>query len=97
MQRLLVAGGGKIDANEIQNILNLKNSPQLNSGAAESVSTYENDYRSARDDFEKNYFEFHLNRLNGNVSALAEMTGVERTHLYRKLKALDINPKQWKK
>lgn len=50
-------------------------------------------YREARDEFEKVYFEYHLNQENGNMTRLAERTGLERTHLYRKLKQLGINHK----
>ena len=46
--------------------------------------------REARDAFEKSYFEFHLARENGSMTRVAEKTGLERTHLYRKLKQLNI-------
>ena len=42
--------------------------------------------RDARDEFEKAYFEFHLHREGGSMTRVAEKTGLERTHLYRKLK-----------
>jgi DNA-binding NtrC family response regulator len=47
-------------------------------------------YREARDAFEKLYFEFQLARENGSMSKVADRTGLERTHLYRKLKALGL-------
>ena len=47
-------------------------------------------YREARDAFERMYFEFQLARENGSMSRVAERTGIERTHLYRKLKALGL-------
>ena len=47
--------------------------------------------REARDAFEKAYFEFHLSRENGSMTRVAEKTGLERTHLYRKLKQLGID------
>ena len=46
--------------------------------------------REARDAFEKSYFEFHLAQENGSMTRVAEKTGLERTHLYRKLKQLGI-------
>ncbi len=49
--------------------------------------------RAARDQFEKAYLEYHLKRTNGNVSELALVADMERTHLYRKLKSLGIDPK----
>ena len=46
--------------------------------------------REAREAFERVYFEHHLQLEGGNMTRLAEKTGLERTHLYRKLKALGI-------
>lgn len=48
--------------------------------------------REARDEFEKAYFEYHLARESGSMTRVAEKTGLERTHLYRKLKQLGIRP-----
>ncbi len=47
-------------------------------------------YREARDAFERLYFEYQLARENGSMSRVADRTGLERTHLYRKLKALGL-------
>lgn len=47
--------------------------------------------REARDAFEKAYFEFHLSKENGSMTRVAEKTGLERTHLYRKLKQLGVD------
>ena len=47
--------------------------------------------REARDAFERAYFEFHLMREQGSMTRVAERTGLERTHLYRKLKQLGID------
>ena len=47
--------------------------------------------RNARDEFEKAYFEFHLAQEGGSMTRVAEKTGLERTHLYRKLKQLGID------
>jgi DNA-binding NtrC family response regulator len=46
--------------------------------------------REARDAFERNYFEYHLAKEGGNISKMAETVGLERTHLYRKLKQLGV-------
>ncbi|OZA96679.1 MAG: two-component system response regulator [Polaromonas sp. 39-63-203] len=45
----------------------------------------------ARDEFEKAYFEFHLAKEGGSMTRVAEKTGLERTHLYRKLKQLGVD------
>lgn len=47
--------------------------------------------REARDTFEKAYFEYHLARENYSMTRVAERTGLERTHLYRKLKQLGVD------
>ncbi|MDR2689370.1 MAG: response regulator [Azoarcus sp.] len=47
--------------------------------------------REAREAFERMYFEYHLKQENGNMTHLAQQTGLERTHLYRKLKQLGLH------
>ncbi len=47
--------------------------------------------REGRDEYEKAYFEFHLVKENGSMTRVAEKTGLERTHLYRKLKQLGVD------
>ena len=53
--------------------------------------------REARDAFEKAYFEFHLLQESGSMTRVAEKTGLERTHLYRKLKQLGVDLTRSKK
>jgi DNA-binding NtrC family response regulator len=48
--------------------------------------------REARDAFERAYFEHHLQHEGGSMTRVAEKTGLERTHLYRKLKQLRVEP-----
>jgi two-component system nitrogen regulation response regulator NtrX len=47
-------------------------------------------YREAREAFEKLYFERLLSEEHGSMSRVADRSGLERTHLYRKLKALGL-------
>lgn len=47
-------------------------------------------YRESREAFERMYFERLLAREQGSMSRVAERSGLERTHLYRKLKALGL-------
>lgn len=47
--------------------------------------------REAKDQFEQAYFSYHLHVEHGSVAKVAEKTGLERTHLYRKLKQLGID------
>ena len=67
--------------------------------AAQARQVFELDkpLREARDEFEKNYFEFHLAKENGSMTRVAEKTGLERTHLYRKLKQLGVDLSRSKK
>lgn len=53
--------------------------------------------REARDAFERIYFEYHLNREGGSMTRVAEKTGLERTHLYRKLKQLGVESVKYAK
>ncbi|UVA79704.1 response regulator [Pandoraea commovens] len=46
--------------------------------------------REARDAFERAYFAYHLAKEHGSMTRVAEKTGLERTHLYRKLKQLGV-------
>ena len=57
---------------------------------------FEGDMRKAKEAFEKAYLNYHLGTVDGNVSALAKKVGLERTHLYRKLKSLDISARDAK-
>lgn len=52
--------------------------------------TLDQPLRDARDEFERIYFEYHLGRENHSMTRVSEKTGLERTHLYRKLKQLGI-------
>jgi DNA-binding NtrC family response regulator len=61
--------------------------------AAQSLQSFSLDLplRQAKDLFEKAYFEFHLHHEGGSMTRVAEKTGLERTHLYRKLKQLGVD------
>jgi len=54
--------------------------------------SFELPLREARDAFERAYFEYHLVQEGGSMTRVAERTGLERTHLYRKLKQLGVEP-----
>ncbi|MGY8526469.1 response regulator [Paracidovorax citrulli] len=57
---------------------------------AEMQFSFDMPLREARDMFERAYFEYHLVREHGSMTRVAEKTGLERTHLYRKLKQLGV-------
>ena len=50
--------------------------------------------KEARDLFEKTYLEHQIKKYDGNISQIAHRIGIERTHLYRKLKSLKIDPRE---
>ncbi len=60
--------------------------------AANALQAFDLDrpLRDARDDFERAYFEYQLAKEAGSMTRVSEKTGLERTHLYRKLKQLGV-------
>lgn len=93
VQRLLIVGGsGDIDAAEVEAALG---SGGVGTSSATSGTTPDIDLplREARENFERRYFIELLARLDGNIQQVAQHSGIERTHLYRKLKALGIDTK----
>jgi len=56
-----------------------------------ALPLFDQPLREAREAFERLYFEHHLRHERGNMTRVAERTGLERTHLYRKLKQLGLN------
>ncbi len=69
----------------------LPTTPMLLGPQSEQSFDLDRPLREARDAFEKSYFEFHLSQENGSMTRVAEKTGLERTHLYRKLKQLGVD------
>lgn len=93
IRELLVLGGAEeIELEEVKQAL-----LSQQDGEAESDHNIEGLFnlplREAREAFEKQYLLRQLKRVNGSVSKLAELVGMERTHLYRKLRALGIGSK----
>lgn len=59
----------------------------------DQIANFDLPLREARERFEKAYLEYQLKQANGSVSKIARIVGMERTHLYRKLKSLGIEIK----
>lgn len=93
IQELLVTGGGEeISVDDVKQVLS--NKPTEVAKQASIVdSLLDMPLREAREAFEKQYLLHQLKRVNGSVSRLAELVGMERTHLYRKLRSLGIGSK----
>jgi len=93
VQRVLILGAGdEITQDEVETALG--STPAVSSKLAGDKVSFEQPLRQAREQFEKRYLEYQLAKHSGNVSKLAKEAGMERTHLYRKLRALGIGTKE---
>jgi len=92
VQRVLILGtSDEISAQEVEAAMG---AAQVASGAAGLPGvSFDQPLRDARDAFEKAYLEYQLEKHGGNVSQMAEEAGMERTHLYRKLRDRGIEIK----
>lgn len=93
-QRLALLGAGDVSTAEIE--------PVLHGGAPRNEASSTGDghaidlsltLREARDGFERSYLLKQLQSAGGSVGKLAQLSGMERTHLYRKLRDLGIDIK----
>jgi len=92
VQRLMILGtGDAITQDEVEGALGHIDAVQV-AGGTFPVS-FDQPLRQAREQFEKAYLEYQLEKHGGNVSQTAAEVGMERTHLYRKLRALGIEIK----
>ena len=93
---MLTSLGEKISLEEVQRVLAQFETlePVAASAAVPLPLDLDQPLREARDAFERLYFEHHIAKAGGNMSRVAEAVELERTHLYRKLKQLDIRAKQ---
>ena len=93
VQRLLVLGAdGEVTVNEVDEAL--KQSPTAAAPAASDHPGYfDLPLREAREQFEREYLVYKLKQAGGSVGRLADAVGMERTHLYRKLRTLGVDPK----
>ena len=93
VQRLLVLGGeGEVSVGEVEEALQ-QNPPAPQPGSGTHPQFFDLPLREAREQFEREYLIYKLKEAKGSVGRLADVVGMERTHLYRKLRALGIDPK----
>lgn len=93
VQRVLILGNGpEISAQEIESAMGA--AQVATAGAMMPGVSFDQPLRDARDAFEKAYLEYQLEKHGGNVSQMAEEAGMERTHLYRKLRDRGIEIKR---
>ena len=93
VQQLLITGGSEeITVEDVKKVIGSQEASQSSeSGVGE---LFDLPLREARENFEKQYLLHQLKKVNGSVSKLAEVVGLERTHLYRKLRSLGIGNKE---
>jgi DNA-binding NtrC family response regulator len=84
----LTAAGEEIGVNDVNQAV--PSFGALATAAAPTDMPLDLPLREARDAFERVYFEHHIAKEGGNMSRVADSVGLERTHLYRKLKQLGI-------
>ncbi len=92
IQRLLIVGSGsEVSLDEVEAALGAP-APEGTSSVGPGIN-YDLPLRQSREQFEREYLEHHLRLAGGSVGKVAKAAGLERTHLYRKLRSLGIDPK----
>ena len=88
---LITATGSEINLEEVDAAINQQDKI---TSIGEGISVaYDLPLREAREQFERDYLIHQLKKTGGSVGKVAKLIGMERTHLYRKLRTLDIDPK----
>lgn len=94
VQRLLILGSGEdVGLEEVESGLSTHTESKVNIGSIAS-GAIDLPLREAREQFEREYLTHQLQACGGSVGKLAKLVGMERTNLYRKLRALGIDVKQ---
>jgi two-component system nitrogen regulation response regulator NtrX len=93
-QLQLQDGGPEIQLDEVVQLL--EQAQEVESDNSHNTR-YDLELREAREAFERDYLLYHLKAVEGKVGDLAKISGMERTNLYRKLRSLNINPKNMDK
>lgn len=92
VQRVMILNhDAEVDEQEVEQTFG---HAQASTGVREALRTMFNQpLREAREQFERSYLEHHLKQAHGNMIDLSRLSGMERTHLYRKLKQLGLSAK----
>ncbi|MFK5914616.1 MAG: sigma-54 dependent transcriptional regulator [Woeseiaceae bacterium] len=88
---LITAQGNEITLEEVE--ANIQEKPKISLQEEGNPNAYELPLREAREQFEREYLIHQLKTVDGSVGKTAKLIGMERTHLYRKLRSLNIDPK----
>ena len=93
VQRLLILGGdGEVTVADVEEAL-LQNPAKQTAAESQHPEIFNLPLREAREQFEREYLSYKLLEAGGSVGKLAEAVGMERTHLYRKLRSLGVDPR----
>ena len=93
VQRLLILGNApEVSLEEVEAALGQAAPPRAGTSRSLDID-FSLPLREAREQFERTYLLHQLGEAGGSVGKLAKMVGMERTHLYRKLKDLGVDPK----
>jgi two-component system nitrogen regulation response regulator NtrX len=79
-----------VDAETIRNFLGLYEQPAAPARRTTLTPITTNNFKEARRLFERQYLQLKLEENQGNITRTAEMVGLERSHLHKKLKSLKI-------
>jgi two-component system nitrogen regulation response regulator NtrX len=91
VQRLMILGGSEeIGLEEVEQALGATPLAVMGGGTV----SFDQPLREAREEFEKAYLSYQLDKHGGNVTEMADEVQMERTHLYRKLKSHGIATKE---
>ncbi len=91
VQRLLILGDDvEISVTEVEKLLGNENDKSYEISGDTMRLPLDVPLREARTEFERLYLQRQLDRVDGNIVELARIVGMERTHLYRKLRSVGI-------
>ncbi len=94
IQRLLILGrDDEVGAAEVEEALSDSDTGPRQRAGGDVPELFDMPLREAREAFERQYLTHQLGAVEGSVGKLAEVVEMERTHLYRKLRQLGIDPK----
>ena len=91
-QLLIMGQADEISSQEVEQAIR-QSKPRTAPAGSRQAAVFELPLREAREEFEREYLIYQLGKVGGSVGRLSEAVGMERTHLYRKLRALGIDPK----
>ncbi len=95
IQRILMMGHeGEVSVSEVERALANAGPAEHHPLSGDVPDWFRLPLREAREAFERDYLLTRLKAVDGSVGKLAEAIEMERTHLYRKLRQLGIDPKQ---